>query len=116
MLGLQLDNLKTVNTIDWIGYTREHGAYVFNDLAIAGGKVHKLNEEDFFDVGKLSVKSQSQSPVLHINPDLAPTTKAGSNCSGNASACAALWSWPGGWEPCTRSKSAIYISPTCSWN
>jgi len=70
MLGLQLDNLKTVNTIDWIGYTREHGVYVFNDLAIAGGKVHKLNEEDFFDVGKLSVKSQSQSPVLHINPDL----------------------------------------------
>jgi hypothetical protein len=31
MLGLQLDNLKTVNTIDWISYTREHGAYVFND-------------------------------------------------------------------------------------
>jgi hypothetical protein len=70
MLEPQLERLKTVNTIDWIGYSREHGAYVFNDLAIAGGKVHKLNEEDFFDVGKLSVKSQSQSPVLHINTDL----------------------------------------------
>ncbi len=71
MLGIQLDSLKTVNTIDWIGYTREHGVYVFNDLAIAGGKVHKLNEEDFFDVGSLSIKSQSLSPILHINPDLA---------------------------------------------
>ncbi|TIH10808.1 bifunctional DNA primase/helicase [Pseudomonas leptonychotis] len=70
MLGLQLDKLKTVNTIDWIGYSREHGAYVFNDIAIAGGKVYKRNEEDFFDVGKLSVKSQSMSPVLHINPNL----------------------------------------------
>jgi len=71
MLGYQLDSLKTVNTIDWIGYTREHGVYVFNDLAIAGGKVHKLNEEDFFDVGSLSIKSQSLSPVLHINANLA---------------------------------------------
>lgn len=70
MLGLQLDRLKTVNTIDWIGYSREHSAYVFNDLAIAGGKVYKRNEEDFFDIGRLSVKSQSLSPVLHINPDL----------------------------------------------
>lgn len=70
MLGLQLDRLKTVNTIDWIGYSREHSAYVFNDLAISGGKVYKRNEEDFFDIGRLSVKSQSLSPVLHINPDL----------------------------------------------
>ncbi|WP_201487432.1 toprim domain-containing protein [Pseudomonas sp. OF001] len=66
----QLERLKTVNTIDWIGYSREHGAYVFNDLAVMNGKVHKLNEEDFFDLGPLSIKSQSQSPVLHINPDL----------------------------------------------
>ncbi len=76
MLGYQLDSLKTVNTIDWIGYTREHGVYVFNDLAIAGGKVHKLNEEDFFDVGSLSIKSQSLSPVLHINADLADYDEA----------------------------------------
>ncbi|WP_429503678.1 toprim domain-containing protein [Pseudomonas sp. 2835] len=66
----QLDRLKTVNTIDWIGYSREHGVYVFNDIAITNGKVHKLNEEDFFDLGQLSIKSQSQSPVLTINTDL----------------------------------------------
>ncbi|NWD70751.1 toprim domain-containing protein [Pseudomonas gingeri] len=70
ILEPQLDCLKTVNTIDWIGYSREHGAYVFNDLAIAGGTFQKLNKEDFFDLGKLSIKSQSQSPVLHINTDL----------------------------------------------
>lgn len=70
ILGPQLDCLKTVNTIEWIGYSREHGAYVFNDLAFAGGKLHKRNKEDFFDLGKLSIKSQSQSPVLQINPDM----------------------------------------------
>lgn len=71
MLEPQLDCLKRVNTIDWIGYTREHGVYVFNDLAIANGKVHHLNDEDFFDVGQLSIKSQSQSPTLAVNTDLA---------------------------------------------
>lgn len=70
VLAPQVDELKTVNTIDWIGYSREYGAYVFNELAIANGKVHKLNEEDFFEVGPLSIKSQSQSPVLQINSDL----------------------------------------------
>ncbi len=70
MLGYQLDSLKTVNTINWVGYAREHGVYVFNDLAIADGRVHQLNEEDFFDIGKLSIKSQSLSPMLHINPKL----------------------------------------------
>ena len=71
MLEGQLDSLKTVITINWVGYSRDHGVYVLNDLAIAGGKVHKLNEEDFFDVGKLSIKSQSMSPVLHVNDKLA---------------------------------------------
>lgn len=70
MLEPQLDCLKRVNTIDWIGYSKEHGVYVFNDLAIADGKVHQLNEEDFFDVGPLSIKSQSHSPALNINSDL----------------------------------------------
>lgn len=70
MLEPQLDCLKRVNTIDWIGYTKEHGVYVFNELAIANGKVHRLNDEDFFDVGELSIKSQSQSPHLTINSDL----------------------------------------------
>lgn len=70
ILAPQLDCLKTVNTIEWIGYSRDHGAYVFNDLAFHGGKVQVRNKEDFFDLGKLSIKSQSQSPVLHINTDL----------------------------------------------
>lgn len=70
LLEPQVDDLKQVKTIDWIGYSKEHGAYVFNDLAISKGNVYKLNEEDFFDIGPQSIKSQSMSPNLVINTDL----------------------------------------------
>lgn len=63
----QTYNIKVVQTIDFIGYSKEHGAWVFNDLAVKGGKVCKINEEDYFDLGKLSVKSLSQSVGLHLN-------------------------------------------------
>ncbi len=65
----QLYDIKTVQTVDFIGYAKEHGAWVFNDLAVAGGKVVEINDEDFFDIGKLSIKSLNQSVTLAINAD-----------------------------------------------
>lgn len=67
MLEAQFEELKKVQTINWVGYSIEYGAYIFNDLAIANGQVYNLNEEDFFDIGKLSVKTQSMYPVIDIN-------------------------------------------------
>ncbi|GAA0587411.1 toprim domain-containing protein [Halomonas salifodinae] len=70
LLQDQIGNIKTVETIDYIGYSKEHGAYVFGDLAVAGGKLHKINSEDFFELGpRKQLKTLSQSVVLHINPD-----------------------------------------------
>jgi hypothetical protein len=66
----QTNALKTVQTIDFTGYTREHGAYVYGDVAVRNGQVFKLNEEDFFDMDRLSIKTLSQSVTLHINTDL----------------------------------------------
>lgn len=66
----QTDALKTVQTIDFTGYTREHGAYVYGDVAVRDGKVFKLNEEDFFDMERLSIKTLSQSVTLNLNTDL----------------------------------------------
>lgn len=66
-LQQQLYQIKTVQTVDFIGYTKEHGAWVFNDLAVKDGKVVELNDEDFFDIGKLSIKSLNQSVTLAIN-------------------------------------------------
>lgn len=63
----QAFNIKVVQTIDFVGYSKEHGAWIFNDLAVRSGKLYQLNDEDFFDLGKLSIKSLSQSVGLKIN-------------------------------------------------
>ncbi|MGO1068387.1 toprim domain-containing protein [Lysobacter sp. CA199] len=62
-----LFGLKTVETIPFIGYAREHGCYVFGDVAVKDGAVYKRNDEDYFDIGKLSLKSLNESIGLTIN-------------------------------------------------
>lgn len=68
ILRTTVDNIKTVETVDFIGYSREHGAYVFGDIAVRGGVVHAINDEDYFELGRrLSLKSLNQSVALSIN-------------------------------------------------
>ncbi|MEY2655583.1 MAG: hypothetical protein RLZZ524_2611, partial [Pseudomonadota bacterium] len=64
-----LYNIQRVETIDFIGYSREHRAYVLGDVAVRGGKQYAVNDEDFFDFGTLSLKSLNQSVSLQINRD-----------------------------------------------
>lgn len=70
LLGRWVEGIKTVQTIDYIGYAAEHGAYVYTDVAVAGGRVIEMNDEDYFEHGKLAVKSLSKSVKLAINADL----------------------------------------------
>lgn len=63
-----MHSLKTVETIDYVGYSKEHAAYIYHDIAVKNGKIMPVNDEDFFEFGKLSVKSLSKSPELIINP------------------------------------------------
>lgn len=63
-------NIKTVQTVDFIGYSIDHGAYVYNAVAVKDGRVVEMNDEDYFDIGKLSIKSLSRSLKLDINIDL----------------------------------------------
>lgn len=65
----QLFNIKTVETIDFVGYSKEHGVYVMGDIAIKDGIVHTLNDEDYFELGKLNLKTLSQSPQLALHRD-----------------------------------------------
>ncbi|KAA8739197.1 bifunctional DNA primase/helicase [Pseudomonas koreensis] len=62
----QLFGLKTVETIDFIGYSKLHGCYVFGDLAVRGGIVSVVNKEDFFEFGKLRLKTLQKSIAMHI--------------------------------------------------
>lgn len=69
LLKDQLFDIKTVQTVDFVGYSREFACYVLGNIAVKDGAVHELNEEDFFDLGKLSIKTLSQSVGLSINTD-----------------------------------------------
>ncbi|QDQ87636.1 bifunctional DNA primase/helicase [Alcaligenaceae bacterium SJ-26] len=67
MMERQLYNIKRVETVDYIGYSRDHGCYVLGDMAIKDGQIHRINGEDYFDIGTLSVKSLNKSVTLEIN-------------------------------------------------
>jgi hypothetical protein len=62
----QLFGLKTVKTIDYIGYSKEHGCYVFGDLAVRGGVVEKANAEDYFEFKQLRMKTLQKSIQMEI--------------------------------------------------
>lgn len=65
----RLERLKEVDTIDFIGYTREFGAYVFGNVAIRDGRVFEVNEEEYFELDKkTNVKTTSSVPHT-INTD-----------------------------------------------
>lgn len=63
----QMEGLKEVKTTDFIGYAKEHNAYIFNDVAISNGKVVAKNSQDYYKIGRLEIKSLANDPVLHIN-------------------------------------------------
>ncbi|AOE85860.1 toprim domain-containing protein [Pseudomonas sp. TCU-HL1] len=65
----QLYGLKTVETIDYVGYSKEHGCYVFGDVAVRNGVVNQVNAEDFFEFGKLRLKSLQKSIVIRPERD-----------------------------------------------
>lgn len=66
----QLFGIKRVETIDFVGYAREFDTYVYKNVAVREGKVYRINEEDFFDVGKVSIKTLLKSVDIELNPDL----------------------------------------------
>ena len=63
----QTEALKEVKTTDFIGYSKEFGAYIFNDIAVHKGKSVSINEQDYFKLGRLEVKSLANSPMMQLN-------------------------------------------------
>ncbi len=69
-------NIKRVESIDYLGYSLEHGAYIFNDVAVKDGKIVDKNEDDYFSIGRTSIRSLSKLKPLAINTDQAKTDKS----------------------------------------
>lgn len=69
MMQRQLDNIKVVQTVDFIGYSAPHKAYILGKVAVREGQIHEANREDYFEFGKLSIKSLQRSVLLQVNTD-----------------------------------------------
>ena len=69
LIALQTAGIKMVETLDFTGYSWDHGAYVLGDIAVKGGRVERVNEEDYFDFGKMSLKLRSRERILSISYD-----------------------------------------------
>lgn len=65
----QLYNIKKVDTIDFVGYSKEHRAYVLGDMAVRDGELVLANEEDYFEFDKLRLKTTQKSIRLEIQRD-----------------------------------------------
>ncbi len=68
LLQQQIHGIKVVQTLDFVGYSKNHSCYVLPDIAIKEGRTYQLNDEDFFDLPRLSIKTLSNL-TLHINHD-----------------------------------------------
>jgi hypothetical protein len=49
----QLYGIKTVSTIDYVGYSKEYGCYIYGDVAIKDGTVY-----DLMDLPHLSLRTK----------------------------------------------------------
>lgn len=64
----QNEGLREVHTIDYIGYSAEHRAYLFGNHAVQDGRIVSVNDWDFFKLGRLEIKSLAKQPDITLNP------------------------------------------------
>lgn len=70
LLQDQFYDIKTVKTVDFIGYSKDHKAWVLGDVAVCNKRVYTLTSEDYFNLGRLRLKTLSQSVPLAINTQM----------------------------------------------
>ena len=67
MVKFRTERLMTVQTIDFIGYSDTHQAYLFNDRAVQAGRTIPINRDEYYELGRgVAVKSLNRSVQLSI--------------------------------------------------
>jgi hypothetical protein len=69
LMERQLDGIRTVDALYFSGYSIDHGAWMFDDIAVTEGRVVPLNEEDYFEIGKVGVKPNGATGEFAIDYD-----------------------------------------------
>jgi Toprim-like len=65
----QLKQPMVVQTVDFVGYSPKHKTYLLGDIAVNDGRVIEANEDDYFEIGRTSLKTLQKSIKLEINTD-----------------------------------------------
>ncbi len=61
IMGRQMNGIQTVDALYFSGYSRDHGAWMFDELAVKDGRAVPINDDDYFDIGKVGVKPHVKS-------------------------------------------------------
>ena len=69
LMQMQWGNIRTVEAIQHTGYSIDHSAWIFGDIAVHNGRVFNPNEDDYFILGKRSVKLRTTDRLLRISYD-----------------------------------------------
>lgn len=69
ILQQQTPDLPDVRPLGFTGYCRDAQAYVFGQYAVAGGRVYKPNDNEFFQIGKQALKLGTSERLLDIDYD-----------------------------------------------
>ena len=69
LMERQLDGIRTVDALYFSGYSIDHGAWMFDDIAVSSGRVVPLNDEDYFEIGKVGVKPHAATREFDIQYD-----------------------------------------------
>lgn len=69
LMQRQWARIRMVEAIQFTGYSIDHAAYVLGDIAVHNGVVHRPNEEEYFTLGKQSVKLRTSDRLLRIDYD-----------------------------------------------
>lgn len=69
LMQRQWASIRLVEAIQFTGYSIDHQAYVLGDVAVHNGAVHRPNDEDYFTLGKHSVKLRTSDRLLRIEYD-----------------------------------------------
>lgn len=66
LMQRQWIGIRTVEAIQFTGYSVDHGAYLLGDIGVHKGNVIKVNADDYFVFGKKAVKLRTSERLLKI--------------------------------------------------
>ena len=61
------EGIQEVKTIDFIGYSAQYQAYIFNQHAIYQGRIVPINQYDYYTCGRNDIKSLANSPTVELS-------------------------------------------------